>query len=154
MQFGNYDDLKRCTQIPFILDICAFVENTDCTGLLPGEIAIKGKDLFVRIGEYITEPQANKRFEAHRVYADVQYIVHGVEVIGVSHEKPLIPLTAYDASNDIQFFQTPKQVKNLVVSPKEFVLLLPGEAHQPGCVHQTPARIKKLVFKVKMGNAS
>ena len=113
----------------------------------------RSRDLFVRVGEYVTAPQASKRFETHRLYADVQYLVQGVEVMGIATQGPLLPLVDYDELQDIQFFQTPKYVENLIVSSGDFVLFLPGEAHQPGCLYQSSVKVKKLVFKVKMQHA-
>ncbi|MFA6378472.1 MAG: YhcH/YjgK/YiaL family protein [Candidatus Omnitrophota bacterium] len=150
MEFHCLKDLKLCTHIPHMQEICQFIETTDCARLAVGEIPLKGKKMFVRVGEYTTEPQAQRRFETHRVYADVQYIVSGVEVIGFTAETSLLPVTKYDAPSDIQFFEPCQRSSQLIVSSGECVIFFPNEAHQPGCLYQSPSKIKKLVFKVEI----
>ena len=147
MQFYSVKELRFCTGLPLIKEICQFLETTDCAELKTGEIVLKDKDLFVRIGEYATESQAAKRFETHRRYADVQVIVSGVEMMGFTTETSLVPITEYDAQSDIQFFERPKCISQLVVSPGECVVFFPNEAHQPGCVYQSPAKVKKLISR-------
>jgi len=150
MEFYCLKDLKSFVRIPCVKDICKFIETTDCAKLPVGEILLKGKECFVRVGEYTTQPQTNKCFETHRIYADVQYIVSGIEVMGFTTEASLLPATKYDEESDIQFFEPPKRISQLVVSSGECVVFFPGEAHQPGCLYQNPSKIKKLVFKVKI----
>jgi YhcH/YjgK/YiaL family protein len=150
MIFGTYQDFSSFIHIPFIDDIRAFVSSTDCQKIPCGEIALKGKDLFVRVGEYETQPQVCKRFETHQLYADVQYVVKGAELIGTAPGTSLEPVSDYDEVNDIQFFASPKEVKNIIIASGDVALFFPGEAHQPGCIYQAPEKIKKLVFKIKM----
>jgi len=150
MILDRIENLKLYTQIPYIKDIVKFIKERDSKALLVGEIPIKGRDLFVRVAEYETQPALTRRFESHRVYADVQYIVSGVECMGFSTENNLSPLTEYDEKEDIQFFESPKCFSPLIVSQKEFVVFLPHELHQPGCIYQKPSLVKKLVFKVRI----
>ncbi len=150
MEFYCLEDLRRCSRIPHAKEIHDFIKGVNCSTLSAEEILIKSKELFVRVGEYVTEPQEQKCFEAHRIYADVQYIVSGIEVIGVTAETFLPPLGGYDPHSDIQFFESPKRFSQLVVSSGECAVFFPHEAHRPGCIYQDPSRIKKLVFKVKI----
>lgn len=150
MEFYRLKDIKFCGRIPHAKEIYDFVERTDCSKLSTGEVRIKGEELFVRVGEYETETQEHKHFETHRVYADVQYIVSGVEAIGFTTETSLSALGEYDARSDIQFFRPPERFSQLIVSPGECVVFFPREAHRPGCIYQAPSKIKKLVFKVKI----
>ncbi|MBF0479648.1 MAG: YhcH/YjgK/YiaL family protein [Candidatus Omnitrophica bacterium] len=151
MIFDQIQNLKYYNKIiPQVLSIQEFIARTDCLSLPAGEIEICGRDLFVRTNEYMTEPQGAKRFETHQLYADVQYVVYGTEMMGFCVEKHLNELTLYEPPNDIQFFKTPAQVTDIIVHEGNFVVFFPQEAHQPGCMYQKPARVKKLVFKIRM----
>lgn len=149
MIFDRIENLKLYAQIPYIKDIIQFIKEKDCLSLSVGEIPIRGKDLFVRVVEYVTSPSVERRLEAHHIYADVQCVVSGVERMGFSTQKNLAVLTAYDKKEDIEFLETPKDKNSVIVYPNEFVVFLPYEPHQPGCLYQKATTVKKLIFKVK-----
>ena len=84
--------------------ILKFISEHDCAQLPDGEMEIQGRDLFVRIMSYIPKPAVENRFETHHIYADVQYIVSGTELMQTAHANDLTPLTDYDNKGDYQFF--------------------------------------------------
>lgn len=132
-------------------EIEKFVNSQDCTQIPDGEIEILGRDLFVRVMEYATGPAEEKRFEAHQVYADLQLVVKGEEVMGYALATNPEPATAYDQKADIQFFKNVKETASLWVPAGQFVVFYPGELHRPGCwVNSVSASVKKLVFKIKI----
>ena len=47
-----------------------------------GKYEIDGKNVFASVQEYDTKPENEKRFELHKDYIDVQYIVSGEEIMG------------------------------------------------------------------------
>lgn len=152
MIFDDFKNLRRYSTVPFGEEIAAFVNGRDCAALPDGEIEILGRDLFVRIAEYPTGPSAEKKFEAHKVYADLQLVVRGAEIMEVSVNPPGKPCTAYDEKADIHFFEPEKYYSQVLVSSGQFTVFFPGELHKPGCqTGALPERVKKLVFKIRMG---
>jgi biofilm protein TabA len=136
--------------IPYLKEIADFISSRDCTKIPDGEIEILERNLFVRVAEYETGRAEEKKFEAHTLHADLQFIASGSETMGYSLDEKPKPVTRYDAQADIQFFE-PSSESSLFVTEGQFVVFFPGELHKPGClVNGTPTKVKKLVFKIRM----
>lgn len=151
MIFDEIKNVNWYSQLPFLKEIEKFINERDCSKVPDGEIEILGRDLFVRVAGYSTGAAQEKMFEVHRVYADLQFVVTGREVMDVSLEQAPIPVTEYDLQADIRFFKDPAEVSSILVSKGQFTVFFPGELHKPGChVHGQSEFVKKLVFKIKM----
>jgi len=150
MIFDRIDNLSHY-DVQHKADILAFLKAHDVLALPVGEIAIRGRELFVRPSEYETKRPEEGKFEAHRVYADLQYVVKGEEIMQTAPTDALEPLTDYDPMGDHQFFKTSRSVSSQLVKAGEFMVFLPGEAHRPCCSpSDIPVQVKKLVFKIRM----
>jgi YhcH/YjgK/YiaL family protein len=115
------------------------------------EIEINGRALFLRPGEYKTRLPEEGRFEAHKVYADLQYVISGAEIMQFAPLDALTPATEYDPKGDISFFTAERDITDIVVRAGEFVVYFPGEAHRPMCQRGLgPEAVKKLVFKIRI----
>ena len=101
----SIDHLKRYA-VPKTEAILKFITDHDCAHLPDGEMEIQGRELFVRVMSYIPKPASENRFEIHRIYADVQYVVNGAEIMQTARSKDLSPLTEYDAQGDYHFFKS------------------------------------------------
>lgn len=155
MIYDSFANRHRYSEIPFLKELENFVASRDCSGLPDGEYEILGRDLFVRVAEYLTGPADEKQFEAHQVYADFQLIVAGREIMECAPAQEAKPVTDYDSRADIRFFAPGPEVSSLLVSAGQFAFFFPGELHKPGClVTSTPNKVKKLVFKIKMAQIS
>lgn len=115
-----------------------------------GRYPIAGDDVFALVQSYETVPAADKRFETHRMYADVQYIAAGTETIRYAPADGLSPVTDYDAPKDFQLFADPVTDTPLHLEPGAFAVFFPHDAHKPGCAGATPSRVKKVVVKVRV----
>ena len=143
-------DLERY-RVPFLGEIAAFLMTHDLLQLPVGETEIMGRDLFVRIADAETRPSAEGRFETHRVYADLQYVVRGEEIMQLAPGDVLTPLTEYDVPGDYQFWSAAGSESSFLVRSGEFVIFWPGEAHRPSCSPgERPVKVKKLVFKIRV----
>lgn len=90
------------------------------------------------------------KFENHKKFIDIHYIIKGEEQIGLTPVLDLKPNMDYDHENDYQLFDG---VVNETITLKEgdFLLLFPGEAHVTGGVtKEQPIELKKIVFKVPL----
>ncbi|MBF0484879.1 MAG: YhcH/YjgK/YiaL family protein [Candidatus Omnitrophica bacterium] len=146
------DDINFLRQyhLPMTEQILSFLKKNNPLDFTVKEIEIQGRDLFVRPSEYLTKAPSELRFETHRIYADVQYVVQGVEMMQLAKNN-LSSLTDYDTTGDCQFFQASGVVSDIVVSQGQFIVFFPGEAHRPCCYYDgNPASVKKLVFKIRM----
>lgn len=147
------DSLKNITRysIPQTDNIIAFITKNNCFELPNGQIDIDGDNLFVRVMEYHPKDAAENKFETHRRYADVQYLVKGTELMQLIPADQLTPLGDYDSSGDYQFFKGEHFITDLAVREGEFAYFYPGEAHRPSCLYlEHRQMVKKLVFKVRI----
>jgi biofilm protein TabA len=115
-----------------------------------GRYDIDGDDVFALVQSYDTVPPAEKKYESHRVYADIQYIAEGWEVIYYAPTAGLVPRMTYDETKDYLLYSDPAAATPLFLAPSSFAIFYAQDGHKPGCVHKTAARIKKVVVKVRL----
>lgn len=125
-----------------------YLINTDLQALDPGFHEIIGKDIFALVSEFETQGPENCRLEAHRNYADIQYIVSGREAIGFAPLKDQKITTPYTSERDIVFFDG--ETTPLILETGTFVVFFPQDVHQPGMQVEGPEKVKKVVIKVKL----
>jgi YhcH/YjgK/YiaL family protein len=127
-----------------------FLKNNDLTKLEVKRFDIDGNNLFATLSEYVSKDEADAKFEAHRKYIDIQYVISGKEVINVA---PLTTakevVTPYDAAKDIEFL-TFNKVVNYKAGPSNFFIFFPGDAHRPGLKDGVNSPVRKIVIKVKV----
>lgn len=137
--------------IPNMDKILHYLSNNDPKQVADGEHEIDGRNLFVRVMSYEPKPAAENKFETHQVYADLQFVASGIELMQLAPADQLTPLTAYDAAGDYHFFSAKVAITDLVVREGEFTVFFPGEAHRPSCRYaDNTNKVKKLVFKIKI----
>ena len=142
---GHFDRYS----LPCGKEIVSFLKRNRPETLPVGEIEIRGRELFVRPAHYETKPAVLGKFETHRLYMDLQYVVEGEELMQVAPADVLIPLSEYDVKGDYQFFKASQGISSFVVRADEFAVFWPGQAHRPSCsVGEKPGFVKKLVFKI------
>lgn len=118
------------------------------TGAPIGRREIEGEALFALVQTYETTPSAQKRFEAHRRYADIQYVVSGEERILHAPTARLTVVEAYDPEKEVMFLSDPPRATEIVLTAGAFAIFWPGDAHKPGCALSGPAPVLKVVIKV------
>ena len=110
--------------------------------------------VFALLSSYSTGLSAATRYEAHRLYADVQLVVQGRETIFWAPAAELEVEEDYDPEADILFFQEPEPdqtaITPLAVRSGMFVLLYPADAHKPGRLWGAAAPVRKAVLKVRL----
>ena len=73
----------------------------------------------------VPKPAAENRFETHSIYADLQYLVSGAELMQTARIKELTPLTDYDAKGDYRFFKFLEQTTDLIVQAGNSQFFIP-----------------------------
>jgi YhcH/YjgK/YiaL family protein len=127
-----------------------FIASTDLTLLSPGKHLIEGEDLFVILMEYETKDPADCIMERHQKYIDIQLMLRGEELMGVSTFSGQAPTTPYDESKDAAFFR-PVYDSLLKVQQGHFTIFFPHDLHMPSMKSVHAEKILKAVFKVKAG---
>lgn len=138
-----YDDLH-----PRLRAALTYLSQTDLAALPLGKHAIDGERLFAIAAEYAPKSEADSKYEAHRVYWDVQYLVRGAERIGVTQTVTLQVSEPYDAARDILFFaRGPGDF--ITLQAGMFAVFGPQDAHMPGVVTPGCDFVRKVVVKVQ-----
>jgi biofilm protein TabA len=129
-----------------------YLARTDFTTLANGRYDVQGDDVFAMVQSYDSKllTPASK-WEAHRTYADIQYIVSGQERMGYTQIGSLKVTDPYDATKDFELYTgQPDQTYDYVrVSPGMFTIFLPTDAHMPGVALNQPEKVSKVVMKVR-----
>jgi len=126
-----------------------FLQRPDIHGLADGRVEIDGQHLFALVQRYETIMADIPRFEYHRKYIDVQYIVSGEEIIGWVPAGRMAVTEAYDIEKDICFGIAPKgEITPLYLQTGELAVLYPEDGHAPKLAAGSPSRVTKIVVKV------
>ena len=115
-----------------------------------GRYEIQGDDVYALVQSYETVPSSEKKYEAHRIYADIQYVAAGVETIHYAPTAALTATTDYDPAKDYQLYADPVAATPLHLPPGSFAIFLPHDGHKPGCLNGSSCRVKKVVVKVRV----
>ena len=135
--------------IPQFQNILQFLKTTDLQKLKAGRIELDAENLIVLVQEYETKPFAQGKWEAHRVYIDLQYMLEGAENMGFANIDTL-KTGVYHSEKDFQALEGDGNL--ITVNAGEFVIFFPQDAHKPGLCIEKPGPVKKVVFKIKIEN--
>lgn len=132
-------------------DAFAFLEKATREDLPVGRYELDGSELFAMVQEYETNPPDHVRFEGHRSYIDIQYLMRGVEVIEVVDLSSAEAEGEFSEEKDVGFFKDHSEPVRAILHAGEFGIFLPHDIHKPGMeLGNNPASVKKIVVKVKI----
>lgn len=137
------DNFQRCIE---------FMKEYHLTQLPLGKHIISD-DVYVSVEEYDTVESNEKKYESHREYIDLQYVINGTEIIEVSNVTNLRKATVYDKEKDIIFYENTifeNKVERVVLKAGDFVVLYPEDGHKPGIKFDNRQHVKKAVFKIHL----
>lgn len=138
--------------VNFSLEIRAalnYLEETDLPALAPGRYDIDGDKVFALVQEYESIPVEQGKWECHRKYADIQFIVEGTEQIGYASVQDMKVVTVYNPDKDISFLTGKGDYVTL--NKGFFGIYFPNDAHQPKIAPgNVTGKVKKVVIKIKM----
>ena len=140
---------KYADTIPYTEEIERFLADMGEAVPETGKRELLGTDLYVNIQQATTAPAAERRWESHKEYADMQLLLTGKEAYGVAAPDAQ-PEPVEDAPERDARFYTPAYIGSgsLCLAPGEFVYFAPGELHKPCCAVGESAQIQKAVFKI------
>lgn len=124
-----------------------YLRQTDLAALAVGRYELEGKSLYVLIQEYSSKLPEQGKWEAHRRYIDLQYIVRGSERMGYAPIRQLQQGT-YDPVKD--FLPLSGDGVYLTLQDGDFMLLWPDDGHKPGMAIDAPSPVKKAVVKISI----
>lgn|SRR5574344_372018 len=139
----KYENLPENLKIAF-----SFLQNNDLKSFENGRYEIKGDEIFAIVQDYHTKSVEGAKFEVHKKYTDIQYMIKGSELMGFADINKFS--YAKNFENDIEFL-TPKEgfkTNFLQVKEGEFVVFTPQDAHLPS-IGEDEHYVKKVVVKLK-----
>lgn len=108
-----------------------FLSKTNLMELADGRIPILGEEMYASVTRTQGKGQENVRLEAHRKYADIQYIVQGQDLIGWRNISSCsLWREPYHAENDIMFCNDPAET-TIMVPANHFIIFFPEDTHAP-----------------------
>lgn len=127
-----------------------FLINSDLKNLPDGKHIIKGDKIYANVQSMLSKPFEEQKWEAHRKYIDIQYVIKGREKMGYGllsdFDKTIIP---YDDNKDVTFLEG-KNYNYINVKEDSFVIFFPNDVHAPMLCVEEPEEIKKVIVKVKI----
>lgn len=111
-------------------------------------VSLKGDDVYATRFTYETVPAEESFFEAHRKYLDIHIMAEGSEGVEIA---PPGELTEFDRveANDFYAYRGPAHYR-LELSPGNFLVVFPNDAHRIKMNLGQPETVSKVVFKVRI----
>lgn len=123
-----------------------YISKTDFSSLEMGTYKIDGDDVFAILQTYDTKDESDCRLESHQKYIDIQYMISGEELVGVT------PLSNQEVTedllkeNDVVFYNGVSD--KIKLAANSFMIFYPTDVHAPCIKVDKPTKVIKVVVKV------
>lgn len=147
-KIDNYEEYLQ--EHPEFKAIYDFIKEDAVDAKADGSYELDGRKLFCNINTYRTELDKEVKYEAHKKYADLQYICSGIEKIGwapLSDVEDKLISEEYSKGGDIAFYEGPGKF-DFVLTKGSFLYLAPDDAHAPCQCADKEMNVRKMVFKI------
>lgn len=130
----------------------AFMRDTDLANLKPGDHPIVGEDVFARVTEVPLKSIDSTKWEAHKNYHDIHYVITGKEKIGIGALSSATIVVPYDSKRDISFYEG--KGKYYIADPGTFFIAFTKHIHRPFLEVDGKGMVKKLVIKIRSSESN
>lgn len=125
-----------------------YLKNTNFKNKTDGKHELHGKEMFALINSYTTVDPGKAKWESHKKYIDVHYIIEGTEEVGISSPDKLKIIEEYNDEKDCIKYSGNGNI--FTASAGDFFIFFPEDSHKPGIHTSAPSFVKKAVVKVKV----
>jgi biofilm protein TabA len=125
----------------------AFLKNVNLEELKPGKYPIIGEQVFAIVTEGPAHNKDSVKWESHKHYVDLHYVIKGKEMIGIADTAKATMIKPY--TPDVINYTA--EGKFYVAKPGEFFLFFPNDAHRPDIKLDGYDIVKKMVIKIATG---
>ena len=126
-----------------------FLKEADLQSLPVGKQELEGDHLFVAVSEYNSKKKGETKYESHKKYIDIQYVISGKELIGLTTPDLVEVSEPYNEENDITFYNF-EGGDYLQADPAKFFIFFPEDVHRPSIQDGESVPVKKAVVKILM----
>lgn len=127
-----------------------FLRANKLEELESGRYEIEKDDVYAMVQAYTTSSDNEVKWEAHKKFIDIQYVIEGTEVIGWMPTDKLTVKEEYAAEKDITFYNEVERWTKCALNAGEFAIFFPEDGHKPCCSFEKPLPVKKVVVKVRI----
>ncbi|MBE6788674.1 MAG: DUF386 domain-containing protein [Ruminococcaceae bacterium] len=124
-----------------------FIKKAIAENLEVGKYAIDGDKVRGIVQEYSPKEDSN-RFEGHKDFIDIQFIVSGCEFMESADENTCSPTDEYNTEKDVQHFTADSLTAKFECDKNTFAIFFPHDIHKPGIKLKEGVTVKKVVVKV------
>ena len=111
-------------------------------------VELKGNDVYATRFTYTTVSEEESFFEAHRKYLDIHIMEDGSEGVEIAPPGELQEFERVE-DNDFYAYQG-RACDRLTLSPGDFLVVFPNDAHRIKMQLERPEEVTKVVFKVRI----
>jgi YhcH/YjgK/YiaL family protein len=120
-----------------------------CRDVSPGQkVDFAGDKLFAKAMRLDTGARDAFKWETHREYIDLQYIIGGGEIIEWAPAAKLTPDCGYDEKTDFQFYSPAAADALLTMKDGLFTFLFPSDGHKPLVSTGSDSQVQKVIAKI------
>lgn len=141
----NLESIKKISEEAYYL-LCEIENNKVSDGTYVLENGV-----YVNVETYFTQPRKTRRFEVHRRYIDIHYMILGKEMIVVEDVLVLAEQNIseeYDNVRDIEFYIDNGVGKEYIIKSGDFLILYPEDGHMPCVETEKGELVQKAVVKI------
>lgn len=136
---------------PAIQKIAEYLKHTDLLSLPIGKHFVD-ENIYVLRDSYEAKPLNECFFEGHKLYADLQIVLSGIECIGYSPKKieNYHVTTPYNPEKDVEKYDIIPGFTSVRLPAGMFAMVFPEDLHMPKYEGYTPNHIEKATIKFKL----
>jgi len=126
-----------------------FLKKNNLKELKDGRYDINGK-IYANVQSLKTKNKEEKKWEVHRKYIDIQYVISGEECMGYGILSDFDEvLEKYDEQKDVEFLNG-ENYNFINVKEGDFVIFYPNDVHAPMLSVNENMDIKKVIVKIEI----
>ena len=122
-----------------------WIKKNDLKNMQDGRYEVSD-NIYANVQSYETKDDAS--YEAHRKFIDIQYMIKGEELSGVTDYSNCSVTQSYNSEKDIEFLSINKNEEFYKIKEGEFFVFFPHDAHKPAIKTDKNKNVKKVIVKV------
>ena len=126
-----------------------YLVKNKVSALPDGKHPVDGDRVIVQVSTYETKDLPAAKFEAHRKYIDIQFVLEGKEACYMTPLEGLEPSEPFSEERDLGFYKGDGGAF-LPLTPDVFAVFFPQDAHKPSCDLGGKRKNRKVVVKVAL----
>lgn len=127
----------------------AYLRDHQLNELENGKLELDPNNVTVSITDSETRELDKTKWESHRSFIDLQYIVRGKERMIVADTSALKVTSPYNDKKDVANYSGEGVGKSYIAKPGTFYLFFPADAHRPVIHVKGYDKVKKVVVKIR-----